>query len=112
MRRPPGRATEGEEVELDTWAVFSAEDLLRRPVVERMPAGVATRRHETVAQPVGTELDKTAKATSKSAVSRRFVKATEQALSEPNAWDLSSLEVAVVMVDGIELAGRAASSAS
>ena len=106
MCRPRGRTSEGEEVELDTRAVFSPEDLLRRLVVERMLASVATRRHETVAEPVGTELDKTAKATSKSAISRRAVKATEQALSELNARDLSSLEVAVVMVDGIELAGQ------
>jgi putative transposase len=106
MRRPRGRTSEGEEVKLDTWAVFSAEDLLRRLVVERMLAGVATRRCEAVAEPVGTELEKAAKATSKSAISRRFVKATEQALAELNARDLSSLEVAVVMVDGIELAGQ------
>ena len=106
VRRPRGRTTESEEVELDTWSVFSAEDLLPRLVVERMLAGVATRRHEAVAEPVGTQLEKAAKATSKSAVSRRFVKATEQALSELNARDLSSLEVAVVMVDGIELAGQ------
>ena len=106
VRRPRGRTTEGEEIGLDTWAVFSAEDLLRRLVVERMLAGVATRRHEAVAEPVGTELEKAAKATSKSAVSRRFVKATERALFELNARDLSSLEVAVVMVDGVELAGQ------
>ena len=106
VRRPRGRTVEGEEVELDTWAGFSTEDLLRRLVVERMLAGVATRRHETVAEPVGAELDKAARATSKSAVSRRFVKATEQALAELNARDLSSLEVAVVMVDGIELTGQ------
>lgn len=106
VRRPRGRTSEGKEIELDTWAVFSAEDLLRRLVVERMLAGVATRRHEAVAEPVGTELEKAARATSKSAVSRRFVKATEKALVELCARDLSGLEVAVVMIDGIELAGQ------
>jgi putative transposase len=71
-----------------------------------MLAGVATRRHEAVAEPVGTKLEKAARATSKSALSRRFVKVTEKALFERNARDRSSLEVAVVMIDGIELAGQ------
>ena len=56
----------------------SSEDLLRQVVVERMLAGVATRRHELVAEPV----DQTGTAVSKSAVSRRFVAATTAAVAE------------------------------
>jgi putative transposase len=66
--RPRGRTTDGAEIELDTWSVFSCEDLLRQLVVERMLAGVATRRHVDVAEPLGAELDATATAVSKSAV--------------------------------------------
>jgi transposase-like protein len=103
--RPRGRSTEGEEVGLDTWAVFSSEDLLTQVVVERMLAGVATRRHHDVAEPLGDELDARSKATSRSAISRRFRRATEKALAELLARDLSDLDVAVVMIDGIEVAG-------
>ena len=46
--RPRGRTTDGTEIALDTWAVFSNEDLLTSLVVERMLAGVPTRRHGDV----------------------------------------------------------------
>lgn len=103
--RPRGRTADGKEIALDAWAVFSSEDLLTQVVVERMLAGVATRRHTDVAEPVGAELEARSKAMSRSAVSRRFRRATERALAELLSRDLSDLEVAVVMIDGIELAG-------
>ncbi|MGD9705641.1 MAG: hypothetical protein AB7Q42_24275 [Acidimicrobiia bacterium] len=52
VQRPRGRKN-GSEVRLATWDTFASEDLLRQVVVERMLAGVATRRHEQVAEPVG-----------------------------------------------------------
>jgi putative transposase len=104
-QRPRARSTEGTEIELDTWKVFSSEDLLRQLVVERMLAGVATRRHGDVADPLGEDLDLRSRATSKSAVSRRFVAATEKALADLMARDLGDLDVAVLMIDGLEIAG-------
>ena len=77
--RPRGRSTAGTEIELDTWKAFSSADLLNSLVVERMLAGVATRRHIDVAEPVGKELEARSKSMSKSAVSRRFVAATTKA---------------------------------
>ena len=100
--RPRGRFVDGGEVELTTWEAFASEDLLRQVVVERMLAGVATRRHVDVAEPVGVA----GKATSKSAVSRRFKAATEAALSELLARDLSGLETAVLMIDGLNVADQ------
>ena len=55
--RPRGRTTDDEEISLDTWKVFSSADLLNSLVVERMLAGVATRRHQDVAEPVGDALE-------------------------------------------------------
>ena len=54
---------------------------------------VATRRHVDVAEPIGTTVK--ARSTSKSAVSRWFVKATEMAMAELLSRDLSWLDVAV-----------------
>jgi transposase-like protein len=104
--RPRGRTTEGTEIELDTWKVFSSADLLNSLVVERMLAGVATRRHGDVAEPLGEELESRARSTSKSAVSRRFVAATTRALAELMARSLADLDVAVLMVDGLDVAGQ------
>jgi transposase-like protein len=102
VTRPRGRYVDGGEVELSTWECFASEDLLRQVVVERMLAGVATRRHVDVTEPVGVE----GTATSKSAVSRRFKAATEQAMSELLARDLSGLATAVLMIDGLNVADQ------
>ena len=102
VERPRGRYVDGGEIELDTWEAFASEDLLRQVVVERMLAGVATRRHVEVAEPVG----EPGRATSKSAVSRRFVAATTEAMAELLEADLSALDVAVLMVDGLNVAGE------
>jgi len=93
--RPRGRTTDGTELSLDTWKVFSSADLLNSLVVERMLAGVATRRHHDVAEPVGDELEGRSKGLSKSAISRRIVKATETAMAELMARSLADLGVAL-----------------
>ena len=102
VARPRGRYVDGGEVELATWETFASEDLLRQVVVERMLAGVATRRHVDVIDPVGVA----GKATSKSAVSRRFKAATEKAMSDLLARDLTGLETAVLMIDGLNVADQ------
>lgn len=102
VERPRGRYVDGGEVELETWAAFASEDLLRQVVVERMLAGVATRRHELVAEPVG----QNGTAVSKSAVSRRFVAATTAAVAELLEADLSTLQTAVLMIDVLNVAGE------
>ena len=71
-------------------------------MVERVLAGVATRRHADVTDPVGVE----GRAQSKSAVSRRFKAATEAAMSELLARDLSMLQTAVLMIDGLNVADQ------
>jgi transposase-like protein len=102
VERPRGRYVDGGEVELETWATFASEDPLRHVVVERMLAGVATRRHELVGEPVG----QPGTAVSKSAVSRRFVAATTAAIAELLEADLSTLQTAVLMIDGLNVAGE------
>lgn len=105
-RRPRGRTRDGTEIALDTWAAFSSEDLLDQVVMERMLAGVATRRHADVAEPLGVALEARSSATGRSAVSRRFVRATTRALDELLARDLSELDAVVLMIDGIVVAGQ------
>ncbi len=72
--------------------------------MERMLAGVSTRRYPVALEPVGQAVDDQAKATSKSAVSRRFVAMTEHALTDLLAGDLSSLDLVAVMIDGVHFA--------
>jgi transposase-like protein len=69
--------------------------------MDRMLAGLSTRRYGVGLEPVGTDIEQVATATSRSAVSRRFVAATETALAELLGADLSSLDLVALMVDGV-----------
>ena len=107
VRRPRARTADGEhEVELGTYAHFADRDQLADVVLERMLAGVSTRRYARTGEPVGTEIDEVARSTSKSAVSREFVSRTRENLIDLMSRPLDDLRLAVVMLDGIELKGR------
>ena len=106
VTRPRARTVDGHEVPLAAYRLFAADDLLSRVVLERMLAGVATRRHARASEPVGAAVQETATSTSRSAISRRFVASTRTALAELLSRDLSGLDVKVLMVDGEHLAER------
>jgi putative transposase len=106
VTRPRARTVDGHEVSLRSYEHFAAEDLLTQVVMERMLAGVATRRHARTGEPVGEKVSGTEKSTSKSAVSRRFIRQTETALAELMARDLTGLDIKVLMLDGEHMAER------
>jgi transposase-like protein len=104
VRRPRARTVDGREVPLAAYRLFAAQDQLTAVVMERMLAGVATRRHAAVGEPVGSEVVEQATATSASAVSRRFVAQTKTALADLLSRDLSTLDIKVLMIDGEHIA--------
>jgi putative transposase len=104
VSRPRARTVDGGEVPLASYRLFAAEDQLTTVVMERMLAGLATRRHVKAGEPVGADVEQQATATSRSAVSRRFIAATKTALAELLARDLAPLNIRVLMVDGEHLA--------
>lgn len=107
VRRPRVHRTDGSgEMELETFAAANGSDLLGAVTMERMMAGLATRRYRSANEPVGSEVDEVSSSMSKSTVSRRFVTGTRRALDELLGRDLSELEVAVLMVDGVNFAGQ------
>jgi len=107
VRRPRVRTADGEaEVQLSTYEHFADRDPLARVVLERMLAGVSTRRYRRTQEPVGEEVETKARSTSKSAVSRTFVERTRLALGELMSRQLADLRLAVMMIDGIELKER------
>jgi putative transposase len=108
VTRPRARTTDGNEVPLACYQLFAAEDQLTAVVMERMLAGLATRRHVAAGEPVGQAVAEQATATSRSAVSRRFIAATKTALAELLNHDLSTLNIKVLMVDGEHLADHLA----
>ena len=107
VRRPRVRTADGEsEVPLATYEHFADRDPLRRVVLERMLAGVSTRRYRRTQEPVGEQVEQVARSTSKSSVSRTFVERTRHALGELMSRQLADLRLAVMMIDGIELKER------
>jgi putative transposase len=106
VERPRARTVEGHEVPLSSYEHFAADDLLTQVVMERMLAGVGTRRHTRTGEPVSEKVSGTEKSTSKSAISRRFVRQTETALAELMARDLTELDIKVLMLDGEHMAER------
>jgi transposase-like protein len=96
------RATDGSgELPVPAYELFSGTEVLGRMAMERMLAGLSTRHYPGGLEPVGARAEQAASATSRSAVSRRFVTATETALAQLLAADLRRLDLVAFMVDGV-----------
>ena len=105
VRRPRVRAVDGSgELGVASYEVFAGTELLGRKALEQMLGGLSTRRYRLGLEPVGEQVSIEASGTSRSAVSRRFVAATETALAELMAADLSGLDLVAFMVDGVHFA--------
>jgi len=107
VARPRVRSADGRaEVRLRSYEYFADRDPLTRSVLERMLAGVSTRRYRRTQEPVGQELEQAARSTSRSAVSRSFVERTRRSLGALMGRRLDDVRLAVMMLDGLELQGR------
>ncbi|MGE4363817.1 MAG: IS256 family transposase [Mycolicibacterium sp.] len=105
VTRPRVRAADGSgELPVASYELFSSTEILGRMAMEKMLAGLSTRRYRVGLEPVGRQVDETSSATSKSAVSRKFVAMTETALAELLAKDLSGLDVVALLIDGVHFA--------
>jgi putative transposase len=102
VQRPRMRAVDGSgELPVPAYELFSGTEVLGRMALDRMLAGLSTRHYGVGLEPVGARTEQAATATSKSAVSRRFVAQTQTALAELLAADLSQLDLVAFMVDGV-----------
>src|SRR5206468_4189895 len=107
VRRPRIRTADDErELPVKAYEYFADRDPLTRAVMDRVLAGVSTRRFAVVGEPVGEEVERTSSATSKTSVSEMFVERTATALSELMSRRLEDVRLAVMMLDGIEIADR------
>ena len=105
VSRPRVRAADGSgELPVPAYELFTGTELLGRMALERMLAGVSTRRYPVALEPVGQGIETEATSTSKSAVSRRFVAMTETALADLLAQDLSEVDLVALMIDGVHFA--------
>ena len=89
---------------MPAYELFSSTEILGKMAMERMLAGLSTRRYGVGLEPVGEAVEASSSATSKSAVSRKFVAMTEHALSDLLDADLSELDLVALMIDGVHFA--------
>ncbi|MGH2883286.1 MAG: IS256 family transposase [Solirubrobacteraceae bacterium] len=107
VSRPRMRTADDEhELPVASYEYFADRDPLTRAVMDRMLAGVSTRKFAGVGEPVGEEVERSSSATGKTAVSEMFIERTRTALSELMGRRLEDVRLAVMMLDGIEIAER------
>jgi putative transposase len=105
ITRPRVRAADGSgELPVASYELFSSTEMLGRMAMEKMLAGLSTRRYSVGLEPVGGQVDASSSAKSKSAVSRKFVAMTETALAELLSRELSGLDLVALMIDGVHFA--------
>ena len=105
VERPRVRAVDDSgELPVPAYELFSSTEILGRLAMDRMLAGLSTRRYPVGLEPVGQQVSEVATATSRSAVSRKFVTQTETALAELLSADLSTLDLVALMIDGVHFA--------
>ena len=107
VNRPRVRSADDErELGLASYEHFADRDPLTRAVMDRMLAGVSTRRYAAVGEPVGEEVEQASTSTSKSTVSELFIERTRTALGELMGRRLDDVRLAAMMLDGLQIADR------
>ncbi len=107
VRRPRVRTADDEhELRVGSYEYFADRDPLTRAVMDRMLAGVSTRKFADVGEPVGAEVEQSSSSTGKTAVSEMFIERTRTALGELMGRRLDDVRLAVMMLDGVEIAER------
>jgi putative transposase len=107
VSRPRMRTADDEhELAVETYGYFADRDPLTRAVMDRMLAGVSTRRFADVGEPVGSAVEASSSSTSKTSVSEMFIERTRTALGDLMSRRLDDVRLAVMMLDGLQIADR------
>jgi transposase-like protein len=106
VSRPRVRSVDGREAPIATYEYFADRDPLQRAVMDRMLAGVSTRGFARVGEPVGEDVEQRASSKAKSTVSEMFIERTRSALEELMGRRLEDVRLAVMMLDGLQIAER------
>ena len=107
VRRPRMRTADDEhELPVESYGYFADRDPLTRAVMDRMLAGVSTRKFARVGEPIGSEVEQASSSTSKTTTSELFIERTRTALEQLMSRRLDDVRLAVMMLDGLEIADR------
>lgn len=101
LARPRVRTIDNDEVPLPSWSAWSTADPLEARAIEQMIVGVSTRDYHRSLETVPEDIR--SRSTSKSSVSRRFVRGTRQQLAKLLSRSLEGLEVIALYLDGVHV---------
>ncbi|MBK7952006.1 MAG: transposase [Deltaproteobacteria bacterium] len=99
--RPRVRSTEGEEVELPSFAFAASRDPMDRHTLNAVACGISTRKYARSLDRLPESIEE--RSTSKSSVSRRYVAMTARQLTNWVTKPLGERHFPIVMIDGIHL---------
>jgi transposase-like protein len=99
IKRPRARSIDAGERELASYRWAACGDPLDHHTMEAIAAGVSTRSYRRTLDALGS--DEREVATSRSAVSRRFVALSAEVVSEYLSRPLGELDLRVIMIDGV-----------
>jgi putative transposase len=104
VKRPRARGVDAGELELPSFAWASDTDPLNAATMAAIAAGVSMRRYASTLEELPPP--EQALSVSKSATSRRFVALSEEQLLQWLSRPLGTLDLPVVMIDGIHFRDR------
>jgi len=99
VRRPRVRSKDGAEIPLKTWEALSNEDPLTERALEQVLVGVSMRNYGRSLERLPPHIE--SRGTSKSAVSRRFIEISTDALAAFMNRNIGELDIRALMLDGI-----------
>jgi len=101
ITRPRVRSTDGQEVELASFAFAAGRDPLDRHAMNAVACGISGRKYARSLDPLPEDMEE--RSTSKSSVSRRYVAMTTKQMTTWLTTPLGNRHFPVVMIDGIHL---------
>lgn len=99
--RPRVRSTEGEEIELPSFAFATSRDPMDRHTLNAVACGISNRKYARSLDRLPESIEE--RSTSKSSVSRRYVAMTARQLTNWVTTPLGDRHFPIVMIDGIHL---------
>lgn len=99
IKRPRARSIDGAEHALTSYRWAAASDPIDQHTMEAIAAGASTRSYHRTLDPLPSEEREVA--TSRSAVSRRFVALSAEVVAAYLGRPLGELDLRVIMIDGI-----------
>ncbi len=101
LTRPRVRSSEGEEIELPSFAFAAKRDPMDQHTINAVACGISSRKYARSLDPLPEAMEE--RSASKSAVSRRYVAMTTKQMTSWLTTPLGDRHFPIILIDGIHL---------